>query len=182
MSCPARSAENVTRNTSCEKALLLSWVFSFLQSQTVNMKSGSPPTEANSLPSGLEIKYTGMFYQIFPLFQVQVFVNRPQILWGLCIWNLICFPPPLQNICSTTSAVKWPWDLGNWHCPRKVCELCWTYGVFRGHMIERLNQYDRFMSKTLFQEKSKTSLGFFSRSYLKLMNEYCSCVPPLRIL
>ena len=54
VSCPWSSVENVTLNTSWEKAFDRNTVFSFFQSQIVSMKSGAPPTEARSLPSGLK--------------------------------------------------------------------------------------------------------------------------------
>jgi hypothetical protein len=51
---PSNSVENVTLNTSWAKALDLSTVCSSFHSHSVNIKSGSPPCEANKLPSGLK--------------------------------------------------------------------------------------------------------------------------------
>lgn len=50
---PLRSFENVTLNTSCEKALVRKTTASWRQSQIVNIKSGAFPCDANKLPVGL---------------------------------------------------------------------------------------------------------------------------------
>lgn len=53
---PFKSLEKVHLKTSWEKALVLSTIDSFFQSQTVSMKSGAPPSEHNKSPSGLKLK------------------------------------------------------------------------------------------------------------------------------
>ena len=58
VSWPSSSVAKVTRKTSCEKALVLSMICSCRQFHTVSMKSGSPPCDASSSPSGLHANHS----------------------------------------------------------------------------------------------------------------------------